>query len=130
MKGKTSNVSVRLADLLPTRIPQDFASNGTRSILDHWQGVTVRNINDCLQVTRHPHLVDAKNGTCTFTDHIFDQRRIHVESAGFYVNEDRDSPTVTNAVGGSDIRMANRNHFIALLHPHRSHRQVERRGAA
>ena len=54
-------------------------------------------------VARHAYLVDTKDGACAFSDYVLDQCRIHVESPGFYVDENGGRSAIANAVGAGDV---------------------------
>ena len=118
MEREARHIAMRLADFFPTSIATNFTSHSARGILYYCQGISPGNVCNFLYVARHTYLVDTKDGACALSNDVLDQCRIHVESTGFDVDENRDCPTVANAVGAGDVRMADGNHLIAWLNPY------------
>ena len=58
-KRKTSDVAMRFTDTSPLPIPKNLTSHCASSILDNRQSITLPNLQDALQVTRHANLMNA-----------------------------------------------------------------------
>src|SRR5262249_61078023 len=80
MKREASHIAMRPADFFPVSVPANFASNSAGGIFDDRQRIAPSNTCNCLYIAGHAHLVDTKDRTRAFRDHVLDQCRINIES--------------------------------------------------
>src|SRR5579863_3031654 len=111
-------------------LPQNPAADGTGGIFHHRKFMLSRNFENCVQVARHPHLVNTKNRACALADGRLDFAWINIERRRVDVDEDRHGPAVANAVRGGDVGVAYGDDFIARAHADGQQRKVKRGGAA
>jgi hypothetical protein len=61
VERETGDVAMRLTDLFPIVIPENFTPDGAGRILDDRQFVLAPNLQNLAQVARHTHLMDAQD---------------------------------------------------------------------
>jgi hypothetical protein len=117
MKRKARDIAVRLADLFPATLPENFAAGRASGILDHGYGMTRCDRDDTMQVTRHSQLVDTNDSLGAGRDGRLDQIRIDVVAVFLDIDKDRDSAAIADRICSGDEGVANRDDLVTRIDP-------------
>src|SRR5215813_3612214 len=92
-----------------------FAPESAGRVFNHWQVVTSCDLQNGVQITRHPHLMHWHESTCPGCDSGFNESRIDVVGGWIDVHENRLGAAIAHGISRGNERMADGNHFIAWL---------------
>ena len=113
MEGEHGDIATHAADLFPLSVPLDFRARGAGGVFDHCKVVAASDRHDGGEIAGQAHLVNHQDGLGLFGDRRFDQRRVNVVGVRIDIDEHRRRAAVEHDVGRGDVRMADRDYFIA-----------------